>query len=571
MYIYGFPGDALKYIYSFWLESQGLLKSVFPPQYAAFYILKFNTSVWGVILGYNVTVILAFLLAFFTGYKLSRSFLPKTSSLFAALLYTFSNYLTWHGLQNVEIILASAFLPWYFLSLITLEAKASRGVFSLKSSLWAALSFSLIFLCSFYLGYFAIIFSAFFLAFAFFYRYFSEKEPANLKSRGLSIFTLGLVVFLLTLPATGSLLRYELGTLKPSVALEFESGLSRNKVLDLVAYGARPWDYLLPSIYQPVFGRVSQNIYSYFQQNLSYQYWSTFLPERANFLTFTLLFLVALTIYTTVQKNRPASLPRREVFTWLFLALAMFFVSMPSIITFKGFNLPMPSYFLFRLFPMFRVYARAGIYVLLPLSLVAGCGLNLILEKVKTGKFAQKGYFSVAAIFFLLAIFENLNFPPFTLIDVSRVPKVYGWFREQNLHSVIAEYPRDTSVNDLGGGCPAWLEAGIRRDWNGSYEQFYQMYHGQAVFDFGSLLSQDRTFVGNLSDPQTPALLLAKGVKYVVAHTKDPMIGIHPWPYPQENPLDSCWRRRIMTLPQKVAPGFRQVARFDDGVIYEVN
>ena len=47
------------------------------------------------------------------------------------------------------------------------------------------------------------------------------------------------------------------------------------------------------------------------------------------------------------------------------------------------FKLPMPSYFLHKLFPMFRYYSRMVVVMMISLSVLSGIGIKFLLEKFK--------------------------------------------------------------------------------------------------------------------------------------------------------------------------------------------
>lgn len=584
MFIYGFPGDALKYIFSYWLDSRGLLDSVFPAQLVTFYFLKFITRFFGIIEGYNLSLLLASVLALVCSYALARRYVGRGPSVLVSLVYTSSNYFTWHGMQNVEIILAAALLPLFWSALLGLEERLNNGTSILFPVIFTSFAFAFVFFSSFYLGYFSLIFSIVFFLASRLADWRLEGKAFIAKKIIFAYFSFVCLSFFLTLPATYQFWQYFLGGLGGQRVRQIESGLQRNNLADLVAYGARPWDYLAPSIHQPLTGKYISVFYSYIRETKSYQYWSVFLPERANYLTFTGIGLTFYVIWTAFrswrQKSRlipPKDL--RNVLLFLFVAIFMFLVSLPAVIEIKGFHLYFPSYFLFKVFPMFRVYARAGVFVLLSVSILTGYGLKLLLAKIRSdwflvrlGRVSLLGRKSVVLITVLcgLIIFENLNFPPLTIIDVSKTPRVYDWIKNQPGEVKITEYPKDNSVVDLGGGCPSWLGLEVVRDYNGAYESFYQIFHGKVVLASSVLTKEERILAADLTEVGSYEVLKKHSVDYAVAHTKDPMIGTHSWPYPQENPLDECWRRRIMRKPEKVYSGFKQVAEFDDGVIYKV-
>ena len=577
MLLYGFPGDILGYIRGFYLINRGLLEVFFPNQLVFIYFLKLPTLLLGEIYGLNLALFLMFVLGFVSIYFLVAKKVSKSSAVLAAFSYTTSAFFLWHAMQNPEIILAASLLPLYFWSLLSLEEAIRVGSarYSFVQSSLSAILFTLSFFSSFYVGYFLIIFTVGFFVFERFWSWKVEGVPILERKVVLAYLSLSFGVFLLTLPAGLSLL-YPSGDFAQIEGLR--RVLGRNTLLDLVAYAARPWDYLLPSIYHPVFGSLVRNFYGYLRNNFSYQFWSTSLPERANFLTVTSIALAIYAVFTTA-KNLVLPQEKKLVLSLVWLTALMFLISLPAIVTLKGWVIPLPSYFLFKVFPMFRVYARAGVFVLLTVSFLSAWGLKFLLGKIKEDRsLVRLGGISLpfrksvllVTVVCGLVLFENLNSPPFSVMDLSQTPQVYRWLQDQRGNFLIAEYPRDNSLIDLSGGCPSWLGDGIVRDYNHAYEEFYQTIHGKEVLDFESLTEAEKRISADLEKPESFVILKRQGVSFVLVHSKDPLIGVHPWPYPQENPLDECWRRRTMKKPEKVYEGFKKVADFDDGVVYKV-
>lgn len=570
MFIFGFPGDALKYIQSFWLWDRGELAPIFPNQIFFINFVGFFTKSFGETLGFDLALAAVLVLSFSVIYYTSLRMMGRAPALLASVIYCSSAYFFWHGTQNLELILGAGFLPLLIVSALNLE-KAIRGSGPLlKNSLTAGLALSLIVLSSFYLGYLSVV--AFCGLFIFFRLTDSPlKISVFLNRRMLAGY---LIVVLTTAVLTVSvylpLLEYYFGRLSPETSRAISAVTTRSTVSDVVAFSARPWDYFMPSIYHPVFGSPVQGFYRYVREHYSYQFWSTFLPERANYLTFTGIGLALYALWAAFRSwwhRTHAVSPddSRNIGLLVLMAIFMFLVSMPAVIEIKGFPLYFPSYFLFKVFPMFRVYARAGVFVLLAVSLLAGYGLKFLRAKID-----KKKSVVLTAVLCGAVLFENLNFPPFAVMDVGHVPQVYAWLKNQPGDLVIAEYPRDNSVVDIGGGCPNWLDPKITRDYNWAYTVFYQMVHGKENLNMEKLSKEERVALGDLGSVGSYKVLKKYGVNYVLAHTKDPMIGIHPFPYPQENPLDECWQRRIMKVPDKVYEKFMKVAEFDDGIVYQL-
>ncbi|MEK7611513.1 MAG: hypothetical protein AAB486_04045 [Patescibacteria group bacterium] len=570
-FILGYPSDVLGYLFSIndWLKNTlpvaGYFRGIFfpaLPQQTFLSIFLYTPAILaGAAAAYNLVMLLTlianFLAAFFVGQRLLKS---KSPALITAVIYATSLFVQWHALQNIELAMVF-WLPLIILFLINLiERPSAKGLLALSLPAAAA------FMTSFYLGFFSLIpvFSIWLTVSL--YKYFVTKGSRGLNILYIPVF---LVLFtVLTLPSTHVFFDY-LG--KPSVWAEYsKENIYRSSLNDVVAYGARPWDYLMPSIYHPVFGSTVRTFYQYVRENYSFQFWSTFLPERANYLTFTGMGLALYAFWTALRawrrKTHTVSPDDfRSIGLLVALAVIMFLVSLPAVIEIKGIHLYFPSYYLFKIFPMFRVYARAGVFVLLAVSFLAGYGLKFILAKI-----TKKTAAVLTAVLCGVVLFENINFPPLPVMDVGRVPQVYAWLKSQPGELLIAEYPRDNSVVDLGGGCPSWLDPKITRDYNGAYTAFYQTVHGKITFGTEKLSKEDRAALGDLASVDSYRVLKKSGVNYVLVHTKDPMIGVHPFPYPQENPLDDCWQRRIMRAPEKVYGGFTEVVGFDDGIIYRL-
>ena len=131
---------------------------------------------------------------------------------------------------------------------------------------------------------------------------------------------------------------------------------------------------------------------------------------------------------------------------FIFLAVVAWLFSQPPWWKFGPIKIYMPSFFMYKILPMFRAYCRFGIVVMLAVAVLAGYGLKFILERFKT----QKAKIAITCLFAGLVLFEFWNWPPYKVIDVSKVPPVYYWLKEQPGDFVIAEYPLDAdSPNEM--------------------------------------------------------------------------------------------------------------------------
>jgi hypothetical protein len=135
---------------------------------------------------------------------------------------------------------------------------------------------------------------------------------------------------------------------------------------------------------------------------------------------------------------------------------------------------------------------------MLAVAVLAGFGLKFILERFKS----RKTKIAITCLFSGLVLFEFWNWPPYKIIDVSKVPAVYYWLKEEAGDFAIAEYPLDV---------------------NGPNEmyKFYQIKHEKKMINgtipgtYPNALAQTIT---KLSVPHTVGVLKWLGVKYVLVH-----------------------------------------------------
>lgn len=150
---------------------------------------------------------------------------------------------------------------------------------------------------------------------------------------------------------------------------------------------------------------------------------------------------------------------------------------------------------------MFRAYCRFGIVAMLAVAVLAGFGLKFFLERFKS----RKTKAAVTALFCGLVLFEFWNWPPFKVIDLSKVPAVYYWLKEQPEGIVIAEYPLDyDSPNEL--------------------YKFFQTVHEKKIINGtmpGTYANKVAQKIRRLSAPKTASILKWMGVKYVIVHKDD--------------------------------------------------
>jgi len=159
------------------------------------------------------------------------------------------------------------------------------------------------------------------------------------------------------------------------------------------------------------------------------------------------------------------------------------------------FRIFFPSYFLYKVAPMFRCYARFGILVMLSVSVLAGMGLAAILQRIKSPK--RQGILVVVII--LLICIEFAPTFPAPMINAVNPPPVYEWLAQQEGDFTIAEYPLE-----------------------GDSEYFFwQRIHQKKLVNGalpGTRADKVRKEIVDILDPKTPGKLRYLGAKYIIFH-----------------------------------------------------
>jgi len=159
-----------------------------------------------------------------------------------------------------------------------------------------------------------------------------------------------------------------------------------------------------------------------------------------------------------------------------------------------NFRIFFPSYFMYKLLPMVRVYARFGILVMLCLSVLAGVGLKSLLER-KTPKRKR----ILLALIILVVFIEFMPHLPASTFDATVLPLEYKWLSQQEGDFIIVEYPLEAEQEYL----------------------FYQRIHQKRLVNSsfpGTRADKIKKKIINISNPETPGILAYLGIKYVFLH-----------------------------------------------------
>lgn len=205
---------------------------------------------------------------------------------------------------------------------------------------------------------------------------------------------------------------------------------------------------------------------------------------------------------------------------------------------------------------MFRCHVRAGIFVMLCVSVLAGIGLSLMLSKVSL----KKNKIIITVLIIVLVVIEFINIPPVKITDAVTMPDVYCWLRKQDGDFAIAEYP--ISESDTTRHC-MYL--------------FYQRMHQKKMINGAQRNTIAHYFkerIYNLSDPNVPVLLSYLQVKYILIHKDIYKDGQMPYAIRKyHNPTMDLFPKEYNNgnVPDLNGnSGFKLIRRFNDTDVYEV-
>jgi len=324
-----------------------------------------------------------------------------------------------------------------------------------------------------------------------FYSIFIKAEPRKMPLARVYL----TAIFFIAVASIIILNQFLLRMIFPSTKLITPSAYtSIRPFADLFAQSAKPLSYLLPATTHPVFGKFTVNF-------IGTSLYGESLTEHVLFLGWIPLILAFIGIKrknlfkTAFQGKDP------YITFFILLVLVAWIFSQPPWWQFGALKIYFPSFVIYKIIPAFRAYCRFGIVVMLGVAILAGFGLGSILKKLKS----TRAKFAVTMLFCILVLFEFWNWPPYKVIDVSKVPEVYYWLKKQPKDIVVAEYPIDT---------------------NGANEMYelYQIVHEKSMINGtipGTYPNRIARSITKLSAQETAAALAWLGVKYVLVHRED--------------------------------------------------
>jgi hypothetical protein len=532
--MYGLPGDPSGYIWYLWWQKMAWLKglppnnitligapfgvdwSVVPVMPVVNYPAFILTVLTNEILSYNLVLLASFPIAGMTMYYLVKHVTnDKKAAAIAGLIYGFCPYHLAHSLGHIYIAVSTQWLPLLVLTLIKLKQRKTIG-----TAIAFGVTFALVTLTNSYDALFMAVFTACFALYIVIDQIVKDREkwfrkllqPISLLALGSIVSVLIVIPFSLNIFKTAS-----------SASATYSRGIA-----ELNVWSARPWDYILPSPTNPFFGKfVSPFVLSHLHgSNLAEQ------TLYLGYVTMTLAFIGFLIYFVQGKRNK-----RRRELSYLtgflgIMAVVAFIASGPAFIEVRGRRVFSVSSVIHSVLPMFRVYARFGIVVMLCVTVLAGLGLSYILGRIRK---RETRIVLLVGLTILIAV-EFINTPPPPITDYSKTPTVYAWLKKQPGDFIIAEYPLNQPLNTEFYEYQFWQRLHQKRLFNGSPRET----KGEAY----------RVLAADVTDIQSASVLEHLGVKYAIVH------------------LDKYGAER----PKSINKGFHLIRRFNrDTVLYSID
>ena len=569
----GFPSDSLGGIWNLWWAKFSYLHNL-PSKVYTFeaypfgydntdapypYLLSFIgfiiTLLTDEIFTYNLLKIISFpLLALTTYFLIYYLTKDRLVSALIGIIYSFSPF---HIIQNYS---HSPNMYWIPVAILFLLKSLREGEY--KNAILFGIFWGISFVFNVYNAYFlGLLLPVFVVACR-----LNKKKRINISRRSFliavvfSVIVFSLIILPMILPLVKSKLishsTYEMQTY----------GYVRD-FSDLFIFSAKPLDYLLPSVHNPFLGWLIPDLGMGPLKGHKY-------TEHTLYLGYSLLFLAGYALYNAIKKNGRFGInkeDRHSIYLFLTVAIVAVILSAPPFIplgkyevnlqtreVFAQYKIYLPQYFLFKLFPMFRVYARMGAIVLLAVCILAAFGLRELLLRINT----KRGKYLLIFLFSLIIFIEFAEFPSFRITKV-REPAVYKWLASQPGRFPVVEYP-------LGDGFDPYT----------TYEyKFYQRIHTKFLVNGaikGTPADEFRKTIIDISKKDTINKLKSIGVKYIILHKYKYLRGNEYVPLdwlttpPRDKIFPPEYNNGNIPDMKAVKNKVRLIKDFKDSVVYEI-
>ena len=494
--LFGDFGDTRGVIWGIWAKINGYLDTpfnyltTFPYGVPNIAYISTPISEWFVyilanltneIVSYNTFILLSLpLTAISTYFLLNRLLHNQISAIFGGLVFGFCPAAVMQITGGHAAFAFNVFIPLFVLALFYNRSRRTMLSLFCVSVCFTGATFTAI-----YLGYFAIYIGIFFVAFDL------------LNSKNINKFSILKNYSYAAFLAAVLILPFEYRAIYQQLALGnsalVKTGQIRN-LSELMVYSSRPWDYLIPSIDHPIIGGI-------FQDFVRTHLHGSNVPEQTLYLGLAPILLLLIGFVLIFQKRFNA-VNRSYFLFFSFGSLWMYFLSLPPQISVGDFNIPTISFYAYLIAPMFRVYARFGIFV----NFFIACAAAVVLTQLYIHMIRVR-YYAMVTLLFSILIFEYWSIPPGYALQVANPPEVYRWLANEPKDAVVAIYPMTPGDQYAFYTYLFWQRIHQKKMVNGALP------NNEKAWDFFEKVKK-------IDNPLTPSLLKSIGVTHVIVHTK---------------------------------------------------
>lgn len=359
----------------------------------------------------NALIVFTLTLNIFFGYLLFKQF-KEYKWLF--LIFVFSAY-TWLHF-GIHLVLMQIWL--YALFLYLLLNKKQRPII-------LGIVLAIIILISNYIGFFLLLFFTIYTILQFFC-YKNTKQIINyFKSVivGLGISFVFLLSYFRQIYTTAPT-----NLIVSSVMRPFE---------DFVYFTGRPWYFFMPPEGNPFVGFITPKINTFLLNTNYFLADDYFAKEHgASFFGFCLILTSVVVAILLLKHRKISSTNKNQAFIFFMTSIFIVCLMMPPFITISGIKIILPSMFIFKVFPMFRVLIRLSVLVQLCLLLYIAYAFEFFKEiKLKFSSYLK--YFVVFLVF--ITLIETVDMPKIT--QVTNPPTPYTYLGQNNKYTNLVVYP----------------------------------------------------------------------------------------------------------------------------------
>jgi len=436
------------------------------------------------VVAYNLNIFIGFVLSgvamYYLAFYLTRN---RTASILSGIIFTFSPYHLGVSMNSATIS-SFQWIPLFVLFLFKLDENRTY-----KNAVLAAVFFVLSSFSSYYFFLDLSVFIALFIAFKVFYPSIKLKSGIHFNYSNLNIrppkdvlklcFVFILVVVVLFLPFKGTI---------SGSSIKEVGGQRARLPSDVLTWAAAPWNFVLPSPYNPVFGGFIKHYWFSHQHYTGYQ-------NNNLFVGYTALALALLGFFSNRSEKR-----------WFFvlvMLVSLLFMTGPPV-KLGGDILYIPVFGIITniILPFFRNFTRFDVLLMLGIALLAGFGLKHLMSTLPDRKRDI-----VTLLIFSLIFVEFISIPPTTMIEIPKTPGEYVWLAGQPGIFNIIEYPLDI----MESGEPLGVQE----------YTFFQRVHKKGLFNYPLLTRKQKQFalaVSDIENPKTPSVLAYLNISYVLVH-----------------------------------------------------